>query len=307
MSSLQYFPLCIYLVFLFFEKIKSRPKASLHLASTEFVNVVNCYIKASDREIILSPHNKLIFDKIRIHFLSDKPMINEEMESIDYYNAHITIMYNIKLENKHFDPSITRKVVIEKRLLASEIVLQRLELLLKFDNSFDYFNYYDPIIKILDLGTLKEFQLFNFLFEEFGEKQFSNLLVSIWEETIKGVLTIYPMSDAFNNYRLTVKYLQASQYFSCSYKEDPSLTKIKFKSFRYDSMERIEPYSRLFNNLYIDIDYERDHSYGTTIHFDKIIFSIYDITFGTMSPTLDYIELAVKDLLLKGLAYIREK
>ena len=42
----------------------------------------------------------LIFEKIRIHFLSDKPMINEEMESIDYYNAHITIMYNIKLSSK---------------------------------------------------------------------------------------------------------------------------------------------------------------------------------------------------------------
>ena len=48
--------------------------------------------------------------------------------------------------------------------------------LFEFDNSFDYFNYYDPIIKILDLGTLKEFQLFNFLFEEFGEKIISLIL-----------------------------------------------------------------------------------------------------------------------------------
>ena len=123
----------------------------------------------------------------------------------------------------------------------------------------------------------------------------------MWKSYIDEMLVKYPSCDAKSNYMIVNKKLIKSGVFSVSEDTTPNFTKIKFLSLQYDSIELVNPFSRKFSPLTVEIEYYWDGDFHNSFVFDFVTFTQKSIIFGKMKPENSVIELIIRKIFYKAL------
>ena len=262
---------------------------SIKTLSEGFVRLINGYAKFNNRKIKLSDNNIFYFEDISAIFSSDPPYINAKEQTIDYFNAQVNFIFNLKLQidpinKKSWDILSKKNITIVEKKSTILIKFPRFHISRNSDNSFEYDHYMFPTHQEHNFGQIEEYDYFKNLINEFGEYNLNTQLSQMWFDYLHEILTIYPICDSLSTFRQVKKYIQQSGNFSINYSEEPGFKWIYFKTVRYKGIEQEYPYSRKILSISFEIEYFFDCTFRTSVYFDYIIFSQKSVLFGTMFP-----------------------
>lgn len=304
----KYF-LIFFVIFCSYASYSNQYENSIKVLGEGLIRLINGYIRFNNRKIKLSEKAIIYLENISAFFSSDQPYINYKEQTIDYINAQVNFILNIKLQitpiNKlDWDIFSKKDITIEQKKSTILIKFQNFHIFRNADNSFEYDHYVVPIKQEHNFGQIEEYDYFKTLINEFGEYSLNAELLQMWFDYLNEILTIYPICDALNNFRQVKRYIQQSGGFNINDPEAPDFKWIYFKSVSYKSIEQEFPYSRKVIQLAFEIDYSWDCSFHTSVYFDYIIFSQRGVTFGTMLPQKYILEKNIKLLIQRALQIV---
>lgn len=289
-------------VFLILVSLKEAQEqnTSLSYLSQFLVKILNGYISRTKKVIQINDSYYLTFTDFKAAFQSNPPIIDHLEETIDYYNVNVTFVFTLKIDIvdnvNETNPNITLFIKNASAFLKFPVF----NIVKNVDNSLEY-EYSSSTFTEYKFGNIEEYLIFQFLIEKYSEKAFKYQIERMWKSYIDEMLVKYPSCNAKSNYMIVNKKLIKSGVFSVSEDTTPNFTKIKFLSLQYESIELVNPFSRKFSPLTVEIEYYWDGDFHNSFVFDFVTFTQKSIIFGKMKPENSVIELIIRKIFYKAL------
>ena len=289
--------------------IAEREKIPIKKIGKEIINVFNTHKKSGEKVIKSDDYHILTLSNITVYFESDSPLYNENDLSFDFYNVKAYVLFKARINNgpvaKSLHDSGGRKNITFISPGQNCITFKQLHFFQQIDNSIEYDHYLTFNTQSIDWENLIHYTLFKELIDKYGEYNFMVQFQNIWMEFLEEIAEIYPISDAHQNYRLVTRYMESAGIYYVDFKEEPTFTIIKVKSFRYKNIHRSStPYTRVFNTVKIIIEYHWNLDYENEFIFETITFSRENVYFGRFYPFNETMEKVIKYIITKTFASI---
>lgn len=289
----------VFLILVSLKEVQEQ-NTSLSYLSQFLVKILNGYISHTKKVIQINDSYYLTFTDFKAAFQSNPPIIDHLEETIDYYNVNVTFVFTLKIDIvdnvNETNPNITLFIKNASAFLKFPVF----NIVKNVDNSLEY-EYSSPTFTEYKFGNIEEYLIFQFLIEKYSEKAFKYQIERMWRSYIDEMLVKYPSCNAKSNFIIVNKKLIKSGVFSVSEDTAPNFTKIKFLSLQYDSIELVNPFSRKFSPLTVEIEYYWDGDFHNSFVFDFVTFTQKSIIFGKMKPENSVIELIIRKIFYKAL------
>ena len=214
---------------------------TLEQIAKNFPMMISNYQKYPVFEFNLSNNINIMLQNISTFFLTDKPKINENEKTITYQNLNITFMYMVKVNTKPIEEDVyTNNITFYIKRGMGNIHYPEYQLNHQIDHSFIFNESFEPDRIDVDIPMLKDFELFNNLYQEVAIPTIKEYLVNAFKEAMTISLVTYPGSDSFFLYTQMISYIRSLGTIKVNNPSEPSFKSVTFKSATWAKISKIK-------------------------------------------------------------------
>ena len=303
--SMNCLSLNIFAVMLFSYNILciERQFHTLEQISKNIPMMISNYQKYPDFGFNLSDNIYIMLQNISTFFLSDKPKINESEKSITYQNLNITFMFKVNTKPIEEDVHNNNITFYIKRRMGN-IHYPEYQLNHQIEHSFIFNDSFPPDFIDVDIPILKDFELYNILYQKVAIPKIKEYLVNAFQEAMTLSLVIYPGSDSFFLYTQMISYIRSLGTIKINHPKEPSFKSVTFKTATWTKLSKIQTSIVEFDYYKISISFMRPTPFSRNISFEKIQISPSSITMKDFYPEEPILEDIMRDIFNKAFEHV---
>ncbi len=278
---------------------------TLEQIAKNFPMMISNYQKYPVFEFNLSNNINIMLQNISTFFLTDKPKINENEKTITYQNLNITFMYMVKVNTKPIEEDVyTNNITFYIKRGMGNIHYPEYQLNHQIDHSFIFNESFEPDRIDVDIPMLKDFELFNNLYQEVAIPTIKEYLVNAFKEAMTISLVTYPGSDSFFLYTQMISYIRSLGTIKVNNPSEPSFKSVTFKSATWAKISKIKTSIVELDNYKINISFMRPNPFARNVTFEKIQISPSSITMKDFYPDDPVLEDIMRDIFNKAFDHV---
>ena len=283
----------------------NRELHSLTQIARNFPLMISNYQKYPELGFNLSDNIYISLQNITSFFLYDNPILNEVVKTITYQNLNITFMYKVKIDSKPIEEDLYSKNIafyIERGM--GNIHFPEYQLYNQIDNSFNFNESFQHDYIDIDIKELKQFELFNTLYQEKGVPIIRDLLLGAFKEAMVVSLVTYPVCDSMFLNNQMLNHIRSRGTIKVNHPDEPSFKSVTFKGATWTKVSKINLSVLEFDYYKVSISYVRSTPFTRTVFFDKIQISPSSITMKDFYPEDPVLEDIMRDIFNKAFDHI---
>lgn len=264
-----------------------RPEMTLN----EIETTLHDYITKASIESIgfdLSDGIYIELDNIKVFYIAENLLLNQIENTIDYFDMDVFFIFDMKVYNaplkEYRDYAGKNNITFTSKRNIGNIFYSNFQFYQLTDKGFAFKDFIEPSYVSLNLSELNEFELYQDLLKNFGERMIKDLLFLRWYQTLNNILSIFPVCDPLYYYNKLVEYLIKKGEINLNYPDYPSFQKIVFHQITYKSILKINRYTEKLTLVTFDIDFYNGAYYWKKVYYEDIKVTSISIDFGRFYP-----------------------